>query len=459
MTHVPRANLLYSPRNKILASGLLIEAFLYEEQTRRGLSLAHFDEMIDVADHCTVCHKCLTPCPVDIDYGEVTVNMRKVLVDRGKKPTNPGAWAAMQFLSSSDPRAIKIMRQGLGIWGFRTISMGHRVVKRLGLLGDRAALPAATSGRPKRSTQAIELVRRPMRVDLPKQAFRAALDLESQRYVALIRPPGQAVEPGDTVFYFPGCGSERLFSDIGLAALAMLWQAGAQTVLPPGYLCCGFPQTAAGLHQKGRRITAENRVLFHRVANTLSYLEIKTVIVSCGTCMDRLLEYQFEQIFPGCRLLDIHEYLLERGIRLQTEPKTHYLFHDPCHSPMKTHAPSKVTAGLLGKQTLTSDRCCGEAGTLGVTRPDIANQLRYRKSEELVRGIEQLIGQQEATADNVKLLTSCPACQQGLAKFQDETGLETDYLVTEMARQLLGEDWQRSFIRQAKQGGIERVLM
>ncbi|MES7472776.1 FAD-linked oxidase C-terminal domain-containing protein, partial [Cutibacterium acnes] len=33
-THVPRANLLYSPRNKILATSLLIEAFLYEEQTR-----------------------------------------------------------------------------------------------------------------------------------------------------------------------------------------------------------------------------------------------------------------------------------------------------------------------------------------------------------------------------------------------------------------------------------------
>ena len=38
-THVPRANLLYSPRNKMLGTSLLIEAFLYEEQTRRGVSL------------------------------------------------------------------------------------------------------------------------------------------------------------------------------------------------------------------------------------------------------------------------------------------------------------------------------------------------------------------------------------------------------------------------------------
>ena len=60
-THVPRANLLYSPRNKILATSLLIEAFLYEEQTRRGVSLRHWEEFEDVGDHCTVCHKCEGP--------------------------------------------------------------------------------------------------------------------------------------------------------------------------------------------------------------------------------------------------------------------------------------------------------------------------------------------------------------------------------------------------------------
>ncbi|HQX67502.1 MAG TPA: DUF3683 domain-containing protein, partial [Ottowia sp.] len=77
-THVPRANLLYSPRNKILATSLLIEAFLYEEQTRRGVSIQHWAEFEDVADHCTVCHRCLAPCPVKIDFGDVTMNMRNL---------------------------------------------------------------------------------------------------------------------------------------------------------------------------------------------------------------------------------------------------------------------------------------------------------------------------------------------------------------------------------------------
>ena len=89
-THIPRANMLYSPRNKILGTGLIIEAFLYEEQTRRGVSLRHFEEMNDIADHCTVCHKCLSPCPVNIDFGDVSITMRTILKNKGEKRFNIG---------------------------------------------------------------------------------------------------------------------------------------------------------------------------------------------------------------------------------------------------------------------------------------------------------------------------------------------------------------------------------
>ncbi|MDQ6994820.1 MAG: DUF3683 domain-containing protein, partial [Mariprofundaceae bacterium] len=75
-THFPRANMLYSPRNKIQASGSIIEAFLYESQTGSGISFEFFDELHDVADHCTICHKCESPCPVNIDFGNVTEKMR-----------------------------------------------------------------------------------------------------------------------------------------------------------------------------------------------------------------------------------------------------------------------------------------------------------------------------------------------------------------------------------------------
>ncbi|MGV6827744.1 MAG: DUF3400 domain-containing protein, partial [bacterium] len=451
MTHVPRANLLYSPRNKILGTGLVTEAFLYEEQTRRGLSLQHFEEMNDIADHCTVCHKCENPCPVNIDFGEVSIRMRKILTERGQKRFNPGSWLAMQFLNTTSPRAIALLRRGMAGLGFKAISLGHKLASRSGLLGSNEKPPAATTGKLGTTTQVVELVRRPIEVDIPRQTYRATLKIEDRRYIPIIRADREQPE---TVFYFPGCGSERLFSDIGLATLAMLNHAGAETVLPPGYLCCGYPQNSAGLYDKGHQITTENRVLFHRIANTLNYKDIKTVILSCGTCMDQLLKYQFEKIFPGCRLLDIHEYLMEKGIQLDGTQGTQYLYHDPCHSPIKHYNPTQVASKLTGKDVLLSDRCCGEAGTLGTARPDIANQLRFRKSEELRNGKAAL-----GNSADTKLLTSCPACQQGLAKYQKETGLKTDYIVVEMANRMLGQDWQQKFTDKIQRGQVEEVLL
>ncbi|MDH5612554.1 MAG: DUF3683 domain-containing protein [Gammaproteobacteria bacterium] len=459
MTHIPRANLFYSPRNKILASGLIIEAFLYEEQTRRGISIRHFDDLNDVADHCTVCHKCLNPCPVDIDFGDVSIRMRKILKNRKQKRFNVGSWAAMQFLNVKDPMMIKVLRFSMAQMGFKAINLAHLLAKKTGLLGRKKRLPPATTGQTRVNEQIVNLVRKPMRSIIPSKPLRSLLDAEDATQVVIIRDAEKTTDDSDAVFYFPGCGSERLFSQIGLATIAMLYEVGAKTVLPPGYLCCGYPQTAGGDAEKGQAISTENRVLFHRIANTLNYLDIKTVIVSCGTCMDQLLKYEFEKIFPGCRLLDIHEYLMEKKVTMQGDNGMQYLYHDPCHTPMKSYNPIKVASSLMNQNVVNSDRCCGESGTLGTARPDIADQLRYRKQEELQKGLIQLTGTPDTNNGKVKMLTSCPACQQGLSRYQDDTGLETDYIVVELCKNNLGEDWQNTMLSRINENGIERVLL
>ncbi|MCC6609964.1 MAG: FAD/FMN-binding oxidoreductase [Burkholderiales bacterium] len=455
-THVPRANLLYSPRNKVLAASLLIEAFLYEEQTRRGVSLRHFDEFGDVADHCTVCHKCASPCPVDIDFGDVSIAMRNLLRKQGKKRFSPGSAAAMAFLTMTDPRTVRLTRKLMIDWGYRGQRLAHRLAMALGLAQAQTRAPPATVGRPSIKAQVIHFVNKPMPGGLPKRASRALLDIEDARVIPIIRDPRRTAEDTEAVFYFPGCGSERLFSQVGLATQAMLYHLGVQCVLPPGYLCCGYPQTAAGNEDKGARIVTDNRVLFHRAANTLNYLDIKTVIVSCGTCMDQLEKYEFDKIFPGCRLLDIHEYLLEKGVRADGVEGLRYMYHDPCHSPIKTRQPLQVVRGLVGSDVALNERCCGESGTLAVGRPDIATQVRFRKEEEMRKGAGAL---REAGASEVKILTTCPSCLQGLARYRGDADTGADYVVVELARHLLGPDWMAEYVAKANAGGIERVLL
>ncbi len=460
-THVPRANLLYSPRNKILATSLLVEAFLYEEQTRRGVSIKHWEEFEDVADHCTVCHKCLSPCPVDIDFGDVSMNMRNLLTKMGKKSFRPGNKMAMMFLNATNPETIKALRVGMVDIGFRAQRIANNLFR--GLANKQAAAPRPTIGSAPVKEQVIHFINKKLPGGLPKKTARALLDIENKDYVPIIRDPKTTTSETEAVFYFPGCGSERLFSQVGLATQAMLWHAGVQTVLPPGYLCCGYPQRGSGQFDKAEKIITDNRVLFHRVANTLNYLDIKTVVVSCGTCYDQLQGYEFDKIFPGSRIIDIHEYLLEKGITLGAAGGGGYLYHDPCHTPMKLQEPMKTVKALVGANVLESKRCCGESGTLGVTRPDISTQVRFRKEEEL-RKDEVALRQTGALAETgpVKILTSCPSCLQGLSRYTGDLAnglLEADYIVVEMANRILGSGWMPDYVERANDGGIERVLV
>ena len=453
-THVPRANLLYSPRNKILGVGLLTEAFLYEEQTRRGVSIKHFEELMDIGDHCTVCHRCVKPCPVNIDFGDVTVAIRNYLADSGHKRFAPAASMGMAFLNATGPKTIKALRAAMIQTGFPAQNFAYKSGKLLPVgTKKQKAEPKATVGTAPVKEQIIHFINRPLPKSVPAKTPRSMLGIEDDKSIPIIRNPA-APEDAEAVFYFPGCGSERLFSQIGLAVQAMLWHVGVQTVLPPGYMCCGYPQDAGGNKAKAEQMSTNNRVAFHRMANTLNYLDIKTVVVSCGTCYDQLEKYRFEEIFPGCRIIDIHEYLLEKGVKLNGVKGQQYLYHDPCHTPIKTMNATQMASSLMGQKVVLSDRCCGESGMFAVKRPDIATQVKFRKQEEIEKNLKEL-----PQGQPVKMLTTCPACLQGLSRYADDNDMPADYIVIEMAKHILGENWLDEFVKKANNGGVEKVLL
>jgi Fe-S oxidoreductase len=150
---------------------------------------------------------------------------------------------------------------------------------------------------------------------------------------------------------------------------------------------------------------------------------------------------------------------MEKDMKLKNITGTKYMYHDPCHTPMKTYKPLEVTNKLMGTDVQLNDRCCGESGTFAVARPDIATQVKMRKQEELEKGISKLgltVGNPE---EKVKILTSCPSCLQGLARYGEDTGIEADYIVVEMAKHILGENWMQEYVERVNNGGIEKVLL
>ncbi len=204
------------------------------------MSIQHWEEFEDVADHCTVCHKCESPCPVKIDFGDVSMAMRNLLRKMGQKSFRPGNALAMAFLNATRPETIKLMRSAMVDVGYKAQRLAHDALK--GLARRQTGAPPATVGAAPVKEQVIHFINKKMPGNLPKKTARALLDIEDKAYVPIIRDPQRTSADAEAVFYFPGCGSERLFSQVGLATQAMLWHVGVQTVLPPGYLCCGYPQ-------------------------------------------------------------------------------------------------------------------------------------------------------------------------------------------------------------------------
>jgi Fe-S oxidoreductase len=150
---------------------------------------------------------------------------------------------------------------------------------------------------------------------------------------------------------------------------------------------------------------------------------------------------------------------MEKDMKLKGITGTRYMYHDPCHSPMKTYKPMEVTNKLMGQDVQLNDRCCGESGTFAVARPDIATQVKMRKQEELEKGMGKMgltVGNPE---EKVKILTSCPSCLQGLARYGEDTGIEADYIVVEMAKHILGDNWMQEYVERVNRGGIEKVLL
>jgi Fe-S oxidoreductase len=111
----------------------------------------------------------------------------------------------------------------------------------------------------------------------------------------------------------------------------------------------------------------------------------------------------------------------------------------------------------MGVDVRPNERCCGESGTLAITRPDVSTQVRFSKEEEMRKGAGAL--RADGFAGEVKILTSCPSCLQGLARYRHDAGADADYIVVEIAKRVLGADWLPRYVEQANRGGIERVLL
>jgi FAD/FMN-containing dehydrogenase/Fe-S oxidoreductase len=419
----PGRGMFFHPRNKNLAIGSLIEALLYDAQRKLSTSFELLPKLEEVADHCTICHKCLPVCPVDIDTGEVSVLEREILSSWGYKHTSIATKLTLSYLDSHSPVYNKLFRASVIQLGGVAQSLASKVAAPLQHMQGAAQF------------YPLQMLRSSLPA-YPGQTLRDVLPHCEPDQALVFEPAATAAatEP-KTVLYFPGCGSERLFSDVSMAAIHMLLELNTRVVLPPPFLCCGFPAHVNAKTAQYSRTVLRDSILLTQIREMFSDLDFDACVVTCGTCKEGLAGMEIQNLFK--RIVDAGAYMLERGLKL--EGADNCLYHAPCHDSLDGKATG-ILAKLGGFGEVTPvPHCCSEAGTLSLSRPDITDSMLDRKRQAFV---EVLNGEKST------VLTNCPSCLQGLGRLTN-LGIRPLHIVVALAEKHSGPEWKKKFLAQA----------
>lgn len=438
----PAKNMFFHPRNKNLAIGALIEALLYITQRTQSTGFKILKNLEQIADHCTICHRCLVKCPVNIDSGKISIKEREILKNMKFNGTALSTRMALKYLGTRNETLNQVLRPALMGGGAFLQRTGSKIT------------PFFSFIRPLKKTRPFQLLRSPMPIPgnvtlgyyLPKTLKNQAI---------LLEPEGMAVS---TVFYFPGCGSERIFSRISMASIFLLLSNNHRVVLPPPYLCCGYPLKVNARKKEFGKIFLENIIILTQIRDMFHDLEFEACIVSCGTCMESLEELGASKVFD-CGIKDISGYILENSNKtnLNTNQDIPWdlpcFYHAPCHDSLKEKAMPLLLGQGMDVQAVP--HCCSEAGTLAISRPDISHAMLSRKQKavkEAVQGQGSGPGIRSGTGAGSfpgagqgrkrKILTNCPSCVQGLGRQAD---LLPVHLAEELALLTGGKDWVQKF--------------
>jgi Fe-S oxidoreductase len=269
----------------------------------------------------------------------------------------------------------------------------------------------------------------------------ARLPYYSEREALMINPEGPV---GKTVFYFPGCGSERLYADIATAAIYLLAKNNIRVIVPPLSQCCGFPARANAKKRMASIISLRDTIILTQIRDMLGHLVFDAFLVSCGTCRESLHEMGVSEIFD-CPMTDISQFVMENS-NGQFGPRRQgtVLYHTPCHDSFDGAGPRLL--GQLYQEVRSVANCCSEAGTLAVSRPDIAHAMLERKRESLARA--------GAGSEATIIATNCPSCLSGLGRNR-EMGITPQHMTVVLAEAIGGPDWMSEFARLVE--GAEKV--
>ncbi len=307
-------------------------------------------------DRCLTCLSCMTTCPSGVNYMHLVDQGRARIEQTYKRPLADRLLREILARVLPNPRLFRLSLYGA--WLARPFN---------GLLPGR--LKGMVGMAPKAIPKASA-------VDKP-QVFPA--EGPRRMRVALLN----------------GCAQPVLRPDINEATIRLLTRHGCEVVIAAGSGCCG-----ALVHHMGREEEARAKARANVTAWTRELEEngLDAVVINtsgCGTTVKdygHLLrddpEYAQAAARIGAMTKDITE--LMAGVALKVKPARRPVvaYHAACslqHGQQVREAPKQLlkAAGFEIREAAESHLCCGSAGTYNLLQPELATQLRDRKTANI----------------------------------------------------------------------------
>ncbi len=216
---------------------------------------------------------------------------------------------------------------------------------------------------------------------------------------------------GIKVAFFPGCVTDKVFPDVGLAALKILKHHQVGVYMPASQSCCGIPALSSGESDAFSTLVRQNVELFS--AGKWDYL-----LTPCATCTAtmRKLWPEYHKGSLGRvitdNILDVSQFMVDvLGVkpRASDDHKTPVAYHDPCHlrNSLKVTAQPRAVLEAGGKYSVAEipggASCCGSGGSFNIKHYQLSQEIGQQKAQNIKAS------EAEMTA------TSCPACMLQLA--------------------------------------------
>jgi glycolate oxidase iron-sulfur subunit len=200
-----------------------------------------------------------------------------------------------------------------------------------------------------------------------------------------------------------GCAQPVLNTDINEAAIRLLTRHGVEVVLPEGEGCCG-----ALVHHMGDD-AASHAAATRNIAAWTREIEgegLDAILITASGCGTTVKDYGFmfradpawaeKAARVSALAKDVSEYLETLDLAPVRAFDLTVAYHSACsmqHGQQLKEGPKRLlkAAGFRVVDVPEGHICCGSAGVYNILQPDIAGQLRDRKTANILRMKPDLI--------------------------------------------------------------------